>query len=94
MADKFDAGRLAEELRSLVADAEALLKANLNVDGAALHERAQSGVRELRSRLSDLEEQLGEKAHEVDDYVHENPWQTVAVVGGVALLIGLLMGRR
>lgn len=94
MADKFDAGRLADELRALVADAEALLKANLNVDGAALHERAQSGMRELRGRLSALEEQLGETAHEVDDYVRENPWQTVAVVGGVALLLGLIMGRR
>ncbi len=94
MADKFDAGRLADELRALVADAEALLKANLNVDGAAIHERAQAGVRELRSRLSGLEEQLGDKAHEVDDYVRENPWQTVAVVGGVALLLGLILGRR
>jgi ElaB/YqjD/DUF883 family membrane-anchored ribosome-binding protein len=94
MAEKFDAGGLADELRALVADAEALLKANLNVDGAAIHERAQAGVRELRARLSGLEEQLGERAHEVDDYVRENPWQTIAVVGGVALLIGLLMGRR
>jgi ElaB/YqjD/DUF883 family membrane-anchored ribosome-binding protein len=94
MAENFDAGGLADELRALVADAEALLKANLNVDGAALQERAQAGVRELRARLSGLEEQLGERAHEVDDYVRENPWQTIAVVGGVALLIGLLMGRR
>ena len=94
MANKFDAGRLADELRALVADAEALLKANLNVDGAAIHERAQAGVREMRARLSGLEEQLGETAHEVDDYVRENPWQTVAVVGGVALLLGLIMGRR
>jgi ElaB/YqjD/DUF883 family membrane-anchored ribosome-binding protein len=94
MAEKFDAGRLADELRALVADAEALLKSNLNVDGAAIQERAQAGVRELRSRLTALEEQLGEKAHEVDDYVRENPWQSVAVVGGVALLLGLIMGRR
>jgi ElaB/YqjD/DUF883 family membrane-anchored ribosome-binding protein len=94
MADKFDAGRLAEELRALVADAEALLKANLNVDGAAISERAQAGVREMRARLNELEEQLGERAHQVDDYVRENPWQTVAVVGGVALLLGLILGRR
>jgi ElaB/YqjD/DUF883 family membrane-anchored ribosome-binding protein len=94
MADKFDAGKIADELRSLVADAEALLKSSLNVDGAAIHERAQAGVRELRGRLGGLEEQLGEKAHEVDDYVRDNPWQTVAVVGGVALLLGLIMGRR
>jgi ElaB/YqjD/DUF883 family membrane-anchored ribosome-binding protein len=94
MADKFDAGRLADELRALVGDAEALLKANLNLDGAAMQERAQAGVRELRERLAELEQKLGERARDVDDYVRENPWQTVALVGGVALLLGLIMGRR
>ena len=94
MVDKIDAGRLADDLRALVADAEALLKASLNIDGAALNERAQAGVRELRARLGSLQDQLGERAEEVDDYVRENPWQTLAVVGGVALLLGLILGRR
>ena len=94
MADKFDAGKLADELRALVGDAEALLKSNLNIDGAALHERAQAGVRDMRARLAGLEEQLGDRARDVDDYVRENPWQTLAVVGGVALLLGLIMSRR
>ncbi|MBS0578724.1 MAG: DUF883 family protein [Proteobacteria bacterium] len=94
MVDKIDTGRLADDLRALVADAEALLKASLNIDGAALNERAQAGVRELRARLNSLQDQLGERAGEVDDYVRENPWQTLAVVGGVALLLGLILGRR
>jgi ElaB/YqjD/DUF883 family membrane-anchored ribosome-binding protein len=94
MVDKIDAGRLADDLRALVADAEALLKASLNIDGAALTERAQAGVRELRTRLASVQEQLGERAEDVDDYVRENPWQTLAVVGGVALLLGLILGRR
>ena len=95
MAEKFDAGRLADELRALVADAEALLKANLNVDGAALHERAQAGrARTAQPACAAWRSNWGSKAHEVDDYVRENPWQTVAVVGGVALLLGLIMGRR
>lgn len=94
MSEKFDAGKLADELRALAADAEALLRNNLNVDGAALREQAQESVRDLRERLGDLEDQLGERARDVDAYVRDNPWQTVAVVGGIALLVGLLMGRR
>jgi ElaB/YqjD/DUF883 family membrane-anchored ribosome-binding protein len=30
----------------------------------------------------------------VDDYVRDNPWQAVAVAGGVALLLGLIMARK
>ena len=33
------------------------------------------------------------RARDVDSYVRDNPWQAVAVVGGVALLLGLLVGR-
>jgi ElaB/YqjD/DUF883 family membrane-anchored ribosome-binding protein len=94
MADTFDAGKIADELRALVADAEALLKSSLNVDGAAIKERAQAGVRELRSRLNGLEDQLGDTAHQVDDYVRDNPWQTVAAVGAVALVLGRILCRR
>jgi ElaB/YqjD/DUF883 family membrane-anchored ribosome-binding protein len=34
------------------------------------------------------------RARDVDSYVHDNPWQAVAIAGGVALLLGLIMGRR
>ncbi|MBP7641556.1 MAG: DUF883 domain-containing protein, partial [Thauera sp.] len=37
----------------------------------------------------------GKKAVRVtDDYVHENPWQSVGVAAGVAFLLGLLASRR
>ena len=94
MTERFDAGKLAEELRSLVSDAEALLRASTSADGAQMQERAEAALRDLRSRLSALEEQVTARARDIDSYVRGNPWQAVAVPGGVALLLGLIMGRR
>ena len=31
--------------------------------------------------------------HSADDYIHENPWRTLAIVGGVALIAGALIAR-
>jgi len=94
MAETFNGGRLAEDLRTLVSDAEALLRASTDVDTAELQERAQATLRELRGRLQALEEQVSARARDVDSYVRDNPWQAVAVAGGIALLLGLILGRR
>ena len=49
-------------------------------------------------RLADAEAAIvdsGKKAvRATDDYVHENPWQSVGVAAGVAFLLGLLVSRR
>jgi len=59
-----------------------------------MQERAEATLRDLRARLGGLEEQVTARARELDSYVRGNPWQAVAVAGGVALLLGLMMGRR
>ena len=94
MADRNGGGEIAEELRSLVSDAEALLRSTANAGGADVQERAQATLQELRARLSALEDTVRSRARDVDSYVRDNPWQAVALVGGIALLIGLAMGRR
>jgi ElaB/YqjD/DUF883 family membrane-anchored ribosome-binding protein len=94
MADRNGGGEIAEELRTLVSDAEALLRSTSNAGGAEVQERAQATLQELRARLSALEDTVRSRARDVDSYVRDNPWQAVAVVGGIALLIGLAMGRR
>ena len=94
MTETWDAERLADELRTLVDDAESLLRSGLASGSAELKDRAQDTVRELKGRLSGLEQQLNARARDVDGYVRENPWQAVAIAGGVALLIGLIMARR
>jgi ElaB/YqjD/DUF883 family membrane-anchored ribosome-binding protein len=30
----------------------------------------------------------------VGEYVEDNPWTAIAVAGGIALVLGLLMGRK
>jgi ElaB/YqjD/DUF883 family membrane-anchored ribosome-binding protein len=94
MGETFNGGRLAKDLRSLVSDAEALLRESTSAGTAEVQERAEATLRELRTRLSTLERQFTERAREVDTYVRDNPWQAVAMVGGIALLLGLIMGRR
>jgi ElaB/YqjD/DUF883 family membrane-anchored ribosome-binding protein len=94
MSETIDTGKLADELRALVNDAEALLRTGLGANGAELKDQAQETLRDLKQRLSGLEQQLNARARDVDSYVRENPWQAVAVAGGLALLLGLIMARR
>src|SRR6516162_12906 len=94
MSDGNGGGQIAEELRALVSDAETLLRSTANAGGAEAQERAQATLQDLRARLGALEDQVRSRARDVDSYVRENPWQAVAAVGGVALLLGIIMGRR
>ena len=56
-------------------------------------ERAEESLAALRERLSGLEDVVKGRAKQVDGYVRDNPWQALAIAGGVALLVGVLMGR-
>ena len=92
----FDVGKLADDLHALVSDAEALLKATAGQAGEKAHEareRAEESLEALRGRLSDIEGVVKGRAKQVDGYVCDNPWQALAIAGGVALLVGILMGR-
>ena len=93
--------KLVNDLKSLMSDAEELLKLTAEQQGGKLDDlRARIGDRVAiaRERLADAEAAIvdtGRKAVRVtDDYVHENPWQSVGVAAGVAFLLGLLAGRR
>jgi ElaB/YqjD/DUF883 family membrane-anchored ribosome-binding protein len=92
MNETYDGGKLAEDLRALVNDAEALLRATAKAGNGELQQRAQATLQDLRARYNAIASQLGDRAHDVDAYVHQNPWQAVAAVGGLGLLVGVLMG--
>lgn len=97
MSPQFDAGKLAEDIKTLVRDAEALLRAsaeNAEELSDEARQRAERSLHALRDQLNDIERDLKGRAEALDGYVHDNPWTAVAIVGGVALLVGLLMGRR
>ena len=97
MGPQFDAGKLAEDIKALVRDAEALLRASAeNAEDLTeeARERAERSLHTLRSQLNDIERDLKGRAEVVDSYVRDNPWTAMGIAAGVALLAGLLMGRR
>jgi ElaB/YqjD/DUF883 family membrane-anchored ribosome-binding protein len=94
---EINVGKLADDLQTLVSDAEELLRATASTAGekaAEARERAEDSLRAVRSRLSSVERDLRGRARVVGDYVEDNPWQAIAVAGGIALVLGLLMGRK
>ncbi len=94
---QFDPGQLADDLQNLVQHAEELLRATADNAGATAseaRERAEESLSALRSRLASFEKDMKGRAKAVDGYVQDNPWTAVAVVGGIALVIGIIMGRK
>lgn len=93
--------KLMSDLRVVIADAEELLKLTAGEVGDSaigLRERLQQRMADAKHSLLTLQASAAEKAkaagHAADDYVHDHPWQSVAVGAGIGLLVGLLIGRR
>ena len=93
--------KLVQDFKSIVADAEELLKATASQAGekvAVARERIQDSLHQAKVKLAEAEDVIVQKskqaARATDDYVHENPWQAVGAAAGVGLVIGLLIGRR
>ncbi|BAN34569.1 hypothetical protein SCD_n00727 [Sulfuricella denitrificans skB26] len=89
------------DLKVVVTDTEALLKATANQGGEKLAEvraKAEESLGVVKARMAEAHTALviktKEAAKATDVYVHENPWQAAGIAAGVGLVIGLLIGRR
>ena len=81
---------LLDDLRAVVEDAEALLRATADQGGAKVEEvraRTEERLRAARERLEGVGRQL-------DDRVRESPWTAVGVAAGIGLVVGILLGRK
>lgn len=94
-------GRVVDDFRTVVDDAEALLHATAQVSGEGFAaERAKFGekLKHAKIRLAESEQRVFEKARQAatvtDRYVHDNPWQAVGIAAAVGMLIGFLAARR
>jgi ElaB/YqjD/DUF883 family membrane-anchored ribosome-binding protein len=89
---------LLNDLRSLVVDAEKMLESSVSEHTTeamtALGERYDA----MQERLGDLYDNARQKAAAgakyADEVIRENPYQTIAIAAGVALLVGVILGRR
>ena len=95
------AEQLIGEFKSLMADAEALIKATEDHPSetlSSIRSKALETLAGAKESLSTVEGNLLERAkgaaEGADDFVHRNPWEAVGVAAGLGLLIGLFVGRR
>ena len=93
--------QLITDFKVAVADAEALLKATVNVGGekvAEIRAKAEESLGIAKARMADAQSAMLAKTKEAakatDAYVHENPWRSVGVAASIGVVIGLLIGRR
>jgi ElaB/YqjD/DUF883 family membrane-anchored ribosome-binding protein len=88
------AEKLAADLKLVISDAEALLRATVGETAEAGRVKVREGLEAAKLKLGPLAEEAAEHARAADDYVREHPWHAVgiAVLAGIAL--GLLISRR
>lgn len=89
------------DMGTLLRDAQELFREATVATGDKADELRQKGIKMLESasvRAQELQtaaiETGKEVAEGVDDFVHENPWKSVAIAAGVGLLVGVLISRK
>jgi ElaB/YqjD/DUF883 family membrane-anchored ribosome-binding protein len=85
------------EMRELLSELEETLGDGTQADAVVLREQLKKRIDAARARLDGANETLRTRAatamSDADEYVRENPWQTVALVGTLALFSGWLLAR-
>ncbi|HQR03623.1 MAG: DUF883 domain-containing protein [Proteobacteria bacterium] len=101
MEDAVTKDKLITDLKTVIADADELLRATAGQAGdkvVELRHKVQEHLNTAKHNLAEAQEIMVEKAKAVgratDDYVHDHPWKSVGIAAGVGLVIGLLIGRR
>lgn len=94
-------GKLITDVKTVVADADAFLRASIGQTDRAYTEARKKLEETLDSAKAQVAE--GRRAmttrarvavQATDTYVHENPWAPIAMGAGVGLLLGWLVARR
>ena len=91
------AEKLAADLRLVISDAEALLRATVGEAGeaaTAARAKMQETLESAKLKLGPLGEEAAERARAADDYVRANPWQAIGIALLAGIALGLLISRR
>ncbi|MBN8454397.1 DUF883 family protein [Accumulibacter sp.] len=93
--------RLVKDIRSVVDDADQLLKEVADSSSQEIslaRTRIRERLAEVRYRLGDARTVVAEKARGAADATHEyvadNPWQVLALAAAIGFLVGLFASRR
>jgi len=91
--------KLLHDFNEVVADTELLLKSVAAAGGEktqALRANVEQSLKLAKERLREIQEDAAERtraaAKKTDEYVHDHPWQSLAVVAAVAAVVGVVLG--
>ena len=89
------------DVKTLVADAQALLQAAAALTGEKADEVRNRGMQMLESALQKAEDAQAsallagkEMAASANGYAKENPWRMISAAAGVGLLAGVMLSRK
>jgi ElaB/YqjD/DUF883 family membrane-anchored ribosome-binding protein len=89
------------ELHTVILDAESLLEATTGQADevvAAARARILESLQVVKDRVAATENAVIERTRQAakvtDQYVHENPWQSIGVCACAAVIVGILVARR
>jgi ElaB/YqjD/DUF883 family membrane-anchored ribosome-binding protein len=93
--------QLVADLKTVMTDAEALLRATSAQTGERIQEaraRAEASLKQAKVRLNEMQDEALKRAREAatatEEYVRDNPWQSIGIAAGVGLVLGILLSRR
>jgi|SRR5450631_1501233 ElaB/YqjD/DUF883 family membrane-anchored ribosome-binding protein len=97
--------KLIEDFNAVISDTEQLLKSVAAAGGekaGSIRASVEQNLKVARERLRELEDAALERARaaaeSTDEYVRENPWQSIGIAAGLGalagIIIGLMMNRR
>ncbi|MGI4814938.1 MAG: DUF883 family protein [Janthinobacterium lividum] len=92
--------KVAEDLRVLLSDIEQLAHLTAAASGegvGVVRARVLDGIQTIRGKLDSARgqarTQYSQVAAQADDFVRDNPWESVGIGVGVGLLLGVLISR-
>ena len=93
--------QVVSDFKALLSEGEALFKSATgggNEALAAARDQFRQQLATAKARYTELQDATVQQARRAatatDDYVHGNPWASIAVAGGVGLLVGMLIMNR
>ncbi|HUK83610.1 MAG TPA: DUF883 family protein [Verrucomicrobiae bacterium] len=89
--------KLAQDLRVLIRDAEALLKAGATEAGGKMEElksRLEVSVNRVKEHYQHVQDKVVAGAKATDTAIRAHPYESIGVAFGVGLLMGVLVARK
>ena len=101
MNDQVTTDKFVSDMKTVMADAEELLRATASAAGekvSAARVKMEDSLRTARVKVAEAQEVVVDKAkaaaQATDDYVHAHPWKAVGTAAAMGVIIGMLIARR